>query len=93
MCIRESILDLGANIEAQVSIVWRPLHFAARYGQPEAVKALLDNGANPTAKTRKFMGYKPSGVEFNPSVSYKQQQAIRKLLKEAEKKWKEAGKG
>ena len=89
----KALLDHGANIEARVSPEGiRPLHVAATYGQLEAVKLLLDHGANPTAKTFKLIGTKPSGVEFIYSVSNEQKQAIRKLLKEAEKKWKESGK-
>ena len=85
------LLESGANIEAPTEKKWRPLHYAARDGQSEAVKLLLDHGANPTARTSKLMGKKPSGVGFWYNVSNERRQAIRKLLKEAEKKWKESG--
>ena len=87
----KALLDHGADIEAPDPDGKRPLHIAAREAQLEAVKLLLDHGANPTARTSKLMGDKPSGVEISSSVSNEQRQVIRKLLKEAEKTWKESG--
>lgn len=85
-------LDRGANIEAPDSNGYSPLHFAAWGGQLEIVKALLDHGANPTSKTSKLVGSKPSGISMRDSVSSTQKQAVRALLKEAEKTWKQSSK-
>ena len=87
----KTILEYGVDIEARNSDGFRPLHVAAYNGQLETIKALLDRGANPTAKTSKLAGLKPSGMYFTDSVSDEQKQAIRKLLKEAEKIWKKSG--
>ena len=88
--IVKAILGYGVNIEASDKDGWRPLHEAARMGQLETIKLLLDYGANPTAKTTKFVGKKPSGMDMAGSVSSAQAQAVRALLKEAEKKWKQS---
>ena len=90
--IVKALLEHGANIEAPTSIGRRPLHIAAGNGCLEIVKALLEHGANPTAKTTKLVGSKPSGFSMSDSVPSAQNRAIRALLKEAEKTWKESGK-
>lgn len=88
-----SLLKSGANIETKDLDGWRPLHLAARDGQLEIVKVLLDQGANPTSRTSGMVvGDKPSGVRKRNDVSYAQRNTIRALLKEAEKAWKRSGK-
>ena len=89
--IVKMLLNHSANVETSAGDGWRPLHFAARFGQPEIIKVLLDHGANPTAKTRMFLGSKPSDVPFIDSIPDTQKQAVRALLKEAEKTWNESG--
>ena len=94
--IVKTLLRHGANVETLANggqhDGWRPMHFAARYCQLEVMKVLLDHGANPTAKTKKLLGKKPSDVPFCVgSLPDTQKQAVRALLKEAEKTWKESG--
>ena len=84
------LLDHGANIEARDTWGQRPLHLATCYGHIEIVKALLSHGADPTARTTMLVGSKPSGISVDYSVSSTQEQAIRALLNEAEKNWKES---
>lgn len=86
-----SLLKFGANIEANdFETGRRPLHIAAKHGQLEIVKMLLNHGANPTAKTTKFVGSKPSGMSMKYDVSSTQKEAIRTLLKKAEMTWKQS---
>lgn len=90
-----SLLKSGADIEASDYGELRPLHVAAQQGQLEIVKALLDHGANPTIRTRGsllVMGDKPSGMKTSDDVSRGMRSAIRSLLKDAEKTWKQSGK-
>lgn len=56
---------------------WTPLHFAAFYGNPDIVKALLDGGANPNAEGRvptrmqlavEPLGLAKSGLSFAPQA-------------------------
>jgi ankyrin repeat protein len=44
----DQLLRAGADIEARHE-TWNPLHAAIENSQPEAVKLLLDRGANPNA--------------------------------------------
>lgn len=90
--IFEALLDRGANIEAPTNIGSTALHVAARNGRLEIVKVLLEHGANPTAKTFRLVGSKPSGIGMRDRVSSAQKRAVRALLKEAEKTWKESRK-
>lgn len=46
-----ALLALGADREHADHVGHRPLHAAARAGNVEAVKALLDAGADPTVRT------------------------------------------
>ena len=39
-------LQIGAEVNAAGPGLWTPLHFAARYGHPEAIKLLIKSGAN-----------------------------------------------
>ena len=90
--IVRTLLRHGTNVESSACNGWRPMHLAARYCQLETMKVLLDHGANPTAKTRKLLGKKPSEVPFYvDSLPDTRKQAVRALLKEAEKTWKESG--
>ena len=86
------LLRHGADVEALAGDGWRSLHFAARFCQREIVKVLLDHGANPTAKTRMFLRSKPSDMPFGDNIPETQKQAVRALLREAEKTWNESGK-
>ena len=85
------LLSRNANIEVLAGDGSRPLHIAARFGQLEIIELLLEYGADPTAKTRMWMGSKPSDVTFFDSVPDTQKQAVKALLKEAEKTWNESG--
>jgi len=49
--LKEAI-DAGADINAQDKDGWTALHLAARHGNSEAVRLLLDNGANPDLVTK-----------------------------------------
>ena len=44
------LLDADADIHAQTDEGNTPLHWAAEHGQPEAITALLDRGADPQIK-------------------------------------------
>ncbi len=90
LSVVKTLLDHGANVEAPNSDGERPLHYAAKYGYLEIIKVLLDHGANPTVRTTKLVGSKPSGVSMDDSVSSEQKQAVRALLKEAERTWKQS---
>lgn len=79
-----SLLKGTANVEAKDRDEDRPLHVDARGGQLEITKALLHHGANPTVKTTRYVGDKPSSVA--------KKQEIKDLLREAEKAWKKSGK-
>ena len=83
------LLDHGVNIEASDRDGYRPLHLAAMRDL-EIVKALLDHGANPTVKTIDSLHSKPSDL-ISRRLLPTQKQAIRALLKEAEKTWKQSG--
>ncbi|MBC6437486.1 MAG: ankyrin repeat domain-containing protein [Rhodobacteraceae bacterium] len=41
----------GANVNARLLIGTTPLHYAAGHGTPEAVRALIDAGADMAART------------------------------------------
>lgn len=88
------LLKSGVNVDASSAFKSTSLHFAAKEGQLEIVKALLDHGANPTLKGGflPFFGIKPSAVPMSDDVTLAQKQAVRALLKEAEKAWKRSGK-
>lgn len=92
LAIVKALLDHRANPDNADRNGWTSLHHAAYYGHLEKIKALLDHGANPTIKTRKFVGAKPSNMVMKDAVSSTQEQAIRVLLKEAEKTWKQSSK-
>ena len=88
--IVKALLDHGANCEGRET-GWRPLHMAADWGHLEVVRALLAHGADPTARTTKLVGQKPSSVSMNKrNLPFTQRQAVKALLKEAEKTWKES---
>lgn len=88
------LLKSGVNVDASAVFKWTSLHFAAKIGQLEIVKALLDHGANPTLKDGHlpFFGTKPSTMPMSDDVTPAQKQAVRALLKEAEKAWERSGK-
>ena len=88
------LLKSGVNVDASAVFKWTSLHFAAKTGQLETVKALLDHGANPTLKDGHlpFCGTKPSAMPMSDDVTPAQKQAVRALLKEAEKAWERSGK-
>ena len=46
----KSLLDRGANVNAEDVYKWTPLHNAAWNGHTEVVKLLLDRGANVNAE-------------------------------------------
>lgn len=48
--VMESLLSAGANIEAQMAGGVRPIHLAALNHQPDALRALLEAGAEPEAQ-------------------------------------------
>lgn len=50
----KKLIDLGEDIN-QKSLGMAPIHFAARYNQPEILKLLIENGAN--VKQRSDKGY------------------------------------
>ncbi|KAF6241888.1 hypothetical protein HO173_000600 [Letharia columbiana] len=85
------LLKSGVNIDASDTDGYTSLHDAARRGQLEIVEALLDHGANPTIKTSRLLGPKPSGVATDSDVPTARKEKIRTLLKEAEKAWKRSG--
>ena len=88
--IVKALLHHGANFEAADCDNLTPLHAAARAGCLETVKALVEHGANPTA--REIRRSKPSGFEMKDTTSPAQKRAVRELLKEAEKMWKQSSK-
>ena len=50
--IVETLLFIGASVNARGISDWRPLHYAAANGHADAVKILLKAGASVDAKTR-----------------------------------------
>ena len=90
--IVKMLLRHGADVEALAGDGWRPLHFAAGFCQHEIMKVLLDYGADPTAKTRMFLGSKPSDIPFYHDIPDTQKQAVTALLKEAERTWNKPSK-
>ena len=55
----QGLLKAGANANAQGDLGWRPLIHAARIGNVEMVRALLDSHADPDASGG---GYRPLGA-------------------------------
>ena len=55
--IMEVLLKKGANIHSKNKMGWTCLHIAALFNRQEAVRLLLDNGADPTKKD--FQGVVP----------------------------------
>ncbi|KAH9089018.1 hypothetical protein Ae201684P_012304 [Aphanomyces euteiches] len=47
-----AILRRNADVEEPNNNGWRPLHFASKNGNQEVVKLLMDEGADPLAKTK-----------------------------------------
>ncbi|KAF0723760.1 hypothetical protein Ae201684_017432 [Aphanomyces euteiches] len=46
------LLGRNADVEEPNNNGWRPLHFASKNGNQEVVKLLMDEGADPLAKTK-----------------------------------------
>ena len=87
------LLDSGVDVNASDSFGETSLHYAARNGHLGIVNTLLDHGANPTIKSKStFLDDKASNVSMSSNVSSTQKRAIRSLLKEAEKVWKQSKK-
>lgn len=57
------LIDLGAEVNVASGGV-TPLHYAAMYGRPKAVKALLDSGADVEAKPKDVFGRRQSPLEM-----------------------------
>ncbi|KAL9133201.1 MAG: hypothetical protein Q9175_005624 [Cornicularia normoerica] len=89
-CVAQ-LLKCGVNVNASKSNGEISLHLAAVKGKLEIVRVLLDHGANPTLRTIKYLGTKPSAMSMRDDVSSAQKNTIRALLKEAEKTWKQSG--
>lgn len=46
------LIKKGAKIDATTGEGWQPVHFAAAFGQPVMLKAVIQAGGNPAAKNR-----------------------------------------
>lgn len=57
------LIDLGAEVNVASGGV-TPLHYAAMYGRPKAVKALLDSGADVEARPKDVLGRRQSPLEM-----------------------------
>ena len=102
--IVKALLDHGASPDACDDWHSSCLHDAAKGGHLEVVKALLDRGANPTIRNSSIplfgvllfgvplFGDRPSAVHIKDDVTPTQKEAVRALLKDAEKAWKRSGK-
>ncbi|KAM0803711.1 ankyrin repeat-containing domain protein [Usnea florida] len=92
--IVKALLDHGANPDACDNRHSSCLHDAAKGGHLEVIKALLDRGANPTIRDSSIslFGDKPSAVLMKDDVPPTQKEAVRALLRDAEKAWKRSGK-
>ena len=71
--VTKSLLDAGANKEAQTKLKLTPLHLAADRGHTEVVKLLIDAGANKEALAQEQLT--PLHV-----AAYRGQTAVAKLL-------------
>ena len=78
-----------AEIDAPARNDWRALHSAKARGNWRIIEALLAKGANPLLKNSD--GDRPSQVYWfsNFNISPEDKEKCRKLLKDAEKAWKE----
>ena len=97
--IVKALLAHGADSNAEIPYDrysinegWTSLHLAVVTGQLENIKILLDHGANPMIKTNGLLGSRPSAMNMKKGVSFTQKKAVRDVLKEAEKAWKQSGK-
>lgn len=52
--IVRSLLDHGADIDAQEGELWNPLHTAAQRGHQKVVQVLLDRGASVNARKGEY---------------------------------------
>jgi len=76
------LLEKGAEIEAKAADEYKgtPLHWAAFVGRLDAVKFLIDAGANVNAKDQK--GNTPLDAAINETIPSKDRPAVVKLLRD-----------
>ena len=83
------LLAFGVEIDAAAEENYRALHYAKDWGHWRIIEALLAKGANPLLLSK--YGNRPSKVPWNPQAdtSPEDKEKCMKLLKDAEKAWKE----
>ena len=85
----KELLAFGVEIDAADDNDWRALHWAKRRGHWRIIQALLAKGADPFLLNKS--GHRPSKSIWHPSakISPWDKEKCQKLLKDAEKAWKE----
>ena len=83
------LLAFEVEIDAATDEDWRALHYAKAWGHWRIIEALLAKGANPLLLTK--AGDRPSKVRWHSkaTISPEDKEKCVKLLKDAEKAWKE----
>ena len=85
----KELLAFGVEIDAAADDYYRALCMAKYYGHWRIIEAFLAEGANPLLVNKH--GYRPSKIPWGSKrkISPEDKEKCQKLLKDAEKAWKE----
>ena len=75
-CVLELLLDNPALARAYSHDGWTPLHLACFFGQPDLAAALIEKGADVSARSRNAMANTP----LHAAVAGRNRGAVRSLL-------------